>query len=184
MSVTDRTSNLRVDSIWFVVVTEQNMSRWGVDEEIYIKAWTIQHLWEIKDIWESWETKKIKSLGLAEFLWSVFQGLHAMNVKFCLSRTPSFSTERDKTEYLFSMVDRTNKKATLGQLSGSSSSSRLQPPGIFHPVSTSASHISCRKAGKTGLLRCWIWGLIICSLCYNTILLTASTSEQCNLTIL
>lgn len=55
-----------------------------------------------------------------------------MNVKFCLSRTPSFSTERDKTEYLFSMADKTNKKATLGQLSGSSS--RLQPPGIIHPL--------------------------------------------------
>lgn len=60
--------------------------------------------------------------------------------------------ERDKSEYLFPMVDKTNKKATLGQLSGSSS--RLQPPGIIHPVLTSASHISGRKAGKTGLLHC------------------------------
>lgn len=65
MSVTGRTSNLRVDSIWFVIVTEQNMSRWGVDKEIYIKAWTIQHLWEIKDIWESWETLKNKVIGFS-----------------------------------------------------------------------------------------------------------------------
>lgn len=41
MCPTGHTSNLRVDSVWLAVVTEQNMSRWWGDKEIYIKAWTI-----------------------------------------------------------------------------------------------------------------------------------------------
>lgn len=41
MCPTGHTSNLRVDSVWLAVVTEQNMSRWWGDKEVYIKAWTV-----------------------------------------------------------------------------------------------------------------------------------------------